>query len=154
FTLYERGPDADVVRVQTDNLDQPLDINAGARLDLGSTAKLRTLITYLEIVADLHARHVRDGGGAPVEGHPKDRLTAWAIEYRSKTRDADLTAMLEAAMERRYPASPGDFVTGGGLQTFHNFNPDDDGRVLSVREGFRHSVNLVFIRLMRDIVDH
>src|SRR5262249_25056136 len=71
FTLYERGPDADVVRVQTDNLDQPLDINAGARLDLGSTAKLRTLITYLEIVADLHARHVRDGGGAPVEVHPK-----------------------------------------------------------------------------------
>ena len=44
------------LRVQTDNLAQPFDINEGAKLDLGSTAKLRTLITYLEIVAELHAR--------------------------------------------------------------------------------------------------
>ncbi len=157
FTLYERGPQANVVRVQTDNFDQPLDINAGARLDLGSTAKLRTLITYLEIIADLHARHARlspaDLRGTQI--HSKDRLTAWAIDYLARTPGANLAAMLEAAMDRRYSASPYEaFVTGGGLQRFHNFDPDDDSRVLSVREGFRNSVNLVFIRLMRDIVDH
>src|SRR5439155_8245178 len=56
FTLFERGNGANLLRVQTDNVDQPFDLNEGARLDLGSTAKLRTLITYLELVADLHAR--------------------------------------------------------------------------------------------------
>lgn len=157
FALYERGPRANVVRVQTDNLDQPLDINAGARLDLGSTAKLRALITYLETVAELHERYARSRPGAlpALAVHPKDRLTAWAIDYLARTPGPTLTAMLEAAMDRRYSASPAEaFLTGGGLQTFHNFNPDDDTRVLSVREGFRNSVNLVFIRLMRDIVDH
>ncbi|HET6521522.1 MAG TPA: transglycosylase domain-containing protein, partial [Geminicoccaceae bacterium] len=55
-TLYERGADANHVRVQADNLDQPLDLNEGTKLELGSTAKLRTLVTYLEIVAALHGR--------------------------------------------------------------------------------------------------
>ncbi len=157
FTLYERGPGVNRLRVQTDNLDEPLDINAGAKLDLGSTAKLRTLITYLEVIATLHNRYA--GLSAEqrraVKVHPRDRLTAWAIEYLAKAPDAGLTAMLEAAMDRRYSASPDQaFFTGGGLQTFSNFNPDDNARVPSVREGFRDSVNLVFIRMMRDIVDH
>jgi membrane peptidoglycan carboxypeptidase len=157
FTLYERGDRADALRVQTDNLDQPLDINAGARLDLGSTAKLRTLITYLEIIADLHGRYARSSPAelGAVAVHPKDRLTAWAVDYLAKTGAPDLATMIVAAMDRRYSASPAEpFVTGGGLQTFHNFNPDDDGRILPVREAFRHSVNLVFIRIMRDVVDH
>jgi membrane peptidoglycan carboxypeptidase len=157
FTLYERGPHANVIRVQTDNFDQPLDINAGARLDLGSTAKLRTLITYLEVVADLHARFARLAAAElrAVRVHPMDRLTAWAIESLAKRPGTSLPALLDAAMERRYSASPAEpFFTGSGLQSFHNFNPDDDMRILTVREGFRHSVNLVFIRLMRDTVNH
>ena len=48
---------ANYVRIQADNLDRPLDINEGAKLDLGSTAKLRTLITYLEIITELHGRY-------------------------------------------------------------------------------------------------
>jgi membrane peptidoglycan carboxypeptidase len=156
-TLYERGPGGNRVRVQTDSFDQPLDINAGARIDLGSTAKLRTLISYLEAIAALHARYA--GLAAPelrsVEVHRRDRLSAWAIDHLARHRDRGLAPMLEAAMERRYPADPAQaFFTGGGLQTFHNFDPKDDARVLSVREGFRNSVNLVFIRLMRDLVDH
>ena len=63
--------------------------------------------------------------------------------------------MLDASMERRYSASPGEaFATGGGLQVFHNFEPEDDARIMSVREAFRSSVNLVFIRLMRDVVSY
>jgi membrane peptidoglycan carboxypeptidase len=157
FTLYERRPGANVVRVQTDNLDQPLDINSGARLDLGSTAKLRTLVTYLEIVADLHARYGRLDPAElrGVDVHPRDHLTVWAVDYLAKTPAAPLPLMLEASLERRYSASPAEaFVTGGGLHTFHNFDKEDDARILSVREGFRRSVNLVFIRLMRDIVEH
>jgi membrane peptidoglycan carboxypeptidase len=61
--------------------------------------------------------------------------------------------MLEAAMDRTYSASPGEaFFTGGGLHTFENFNREDNGKVMSVRVAFRNSVNLVFIRMMRDIV--
>ncbi|HYB43857.1 MAG TPA: transglycosylase domain-containing protein [Candidatus Methylomirabilis sp.] len=157
FTLYERTPRGNALRVQTDNFDQPLDINSGARLDLGSTAKLRTLITYLEIIAAIH-EHYAGRGVAQLRAeviHPRDRLTAWAVDYLAKTPGASLTAMLEASLERRYSASPGEaFATGGGLLTFHNFEREDDERIMSVREAFRHSVNLVFIRLMRDVVDH
>ena len=38
-------------------IPQPLNLNNGSKLNLGSTAKLRTLIHYLEIVATLHERY-------------------------------------------------------------------------------------------------
>ena len=156
-TIYERGPDANRVRIQTDNLDQPLDINAGARIDLGSTAKLRTLISYLEAISALHDRYARLGPPelAAARPHPKDRLGAWAIRYLTAARGTDrsLQAMLEASLERQYSASPAEtFFTGGGLHTFGNFDREDDRKVMSVREAFQNSVNLVFIRLMRDLV--
>ena len=158
-TLYERTPGANRVRIQTDNLDQPLDINGGARIDLGSTAKLRTLISYLEAIAALHDRYARLSPAelAAVSIHPRDRLGAWAVEYLTAARGTDraLRPMLEASLERRYSANPGEaFFTGGGLHTFGNFDREDDTRILTIREGFQNSVNLVFIRLMRDLVTH
>jgi hypothetical protein len=63
--------------------------------------------------------------------------------------------MLEAAMSRQYSANPSEaFFTGGGLHYFANFNKDDDGRSMDLWEATRNSVNLPFIRLMRDIVRH
>jgi len=56
FVLYERGADRNFVRIHADSLNKPFDINSGAKLMLGSTAKLRTLITYLDIVNQLHNR--------------------------------------------------------------------------------------------------
>ena len=35
---------------------------------------------------------------------------------------------------------------------FENFEPEENSRIMTVRESFQHSVNLVFVRLMRDIV--
>lgn len=157
FTLYERGPGANLLRVQTDNFDQPLSINENTKLELGSSAKLRTLITYLEIIASLHDRFagLAEEELRKTSVHRSDRLSRWAIDYIENTHDTTLTGMLEAAMERRYPADPDEqFFTGGGLHTFSNFSREDDGKVLSVREAFQKSVNLVFIRLMRDIVHH
>ena len=109
FTLYEKTPGANRVRVQTDSFDQPFDINAGARLDLGSSAKLRTLITYLEVVSALHARFapLAPDELRAIEVHRRDQLTAWAVEYLGKARDKGLRPMLDASMERRYSASPG-----------------------------------------------
>ena len=40
-----------------DNTDQPFDINEGSKLELGSTAKLRVLTTYLQIIAELHDKY-------------------------------------------------------------------------------------------------
>jgi membrane peptidoglycan carboxypeptidase len=156
-TIYERGSHANRIRIQTDNLDQPLDINGGARIDLGSTAKLRTLISYLEAIAALHDRYARLGPAelAKARPHPKDRMGAWAIEYLTTARGTDkaLQPMLEASLERKYSASPAEaFFTGGGLHTFGNFDREDDRKVMTIREAFRNSVNLVFIRLMRDVV--
>ena len=155
ITLYERGAEANYLRVQADNLDQPLDINEGAKLDLGSTAKLRTLTTYLQIVAELHSRyaHLPKDFLADVESEASDNLTRWAASWLTTAPDRRLPAMLDAAMERRYSASPGEvFFTGGGQHSFVNFNKDDNGRILTIQEALRSSVNLPFIRLMRDIV--
>ena len=82
FTLFERGERANLLRVQTDNHDQPFDINEGARLDLGSTAKLRTLITYLELVAELHGRWSGLGtSSSPRSDRRRDPIGRWAREY-------------------------------------------------------------------------
>ena len=157
FTLYERAEGMNLVRVQTDNLDQPFDINGSAKLELGSTAKLRTLVTYLEIVAELH-RELADKDAralAAVEVGTKDRLTRWAVDWLAAAKDRSLPAMLEAAMQRKYSASPGEtFFTGGGAHVFANFNASDNGRMPTMYDALRDSVNLPFIRLMRDIVYH
>jgi membrane peptidoglycan carboxypeptidase len=157
FTLYERGVDRNYLRVQTDNYDQPLNINEGTKLDLGSTAKLRTLITYLDVIAKLHGRlSVLDSAALKAqEIDPKDVLSSWAVDYLMRAKDRSLKSMLDAAMERTYSGSTAEsFFTGGGMHTFANFNKADDSRVMTLREGLRSSVNLVFIRLMRDIVRH
>ncbi|MGG1944191.1 transglycosylase domain-containing protein [Trinickia sp. NRRL B-1857] len=158
FALFEHEKDGhDVVRVQTDSVNQPFDINGGARLNLGSTAKLRTVITYLQIVSTLHARYadLSTVQLKHVNVDPLDGLSRWAVDYLAHTSDRSLPAMLEAAVERKYSASPGEtFYTGGGAQTFSNFDKAENGRILTVREAFQHSVNLVFVRLMRDIVHY
>lgn len=157
FTLYERGAETNYLRVQTDNFDQPLNINEGTKLDLGSTAKLRTLVTYLDLMANLHRRlSVLDNKQLrALEVDRKDVLTRWAADYFLTAQDKGLRTMLDAALARRYSASTGEgFFTGGGLHHFDNFKREDDGKVMSVRDGLRNSVNLVFIRLMRDIVHH
>lgn len=157
FTLYERVPGGNALRVQADNYDQPLNINEGTKLELGSTAKLRTLVTYLELIEALHHRY--SGLAAPALNstpvHRRDRLSQWAIEYLAAAKDRSLPAMLDAAMNRTYSASPHEsFFTGGGVHRFENFDAKDDGRVTTVRDAFQRSVNLAFIRLMRDLVEH
>jgi membrane peptidoglycan carboxypeptidase len=157
FTLFERGNGANLLRVQTDNVDQPFDLNEGARLDLGSTAKFRTLVTYLELIAELHAQWSplsREALSAqPV--HAKDALARWARDYLLQSPGGSLKAMLDAAMERRYSGDPGEtFFTGGGAHHFENFERSEDRQLFTVREALKHSVNLAFIRIMRDVVHH
>lgn len=155
FTLYEKIDGANLLRVQSDNLDLPFDLNRGARLNLGSTAKLRTLVTYLEIISELREKFVDMSPAQLREVKPAklDFLTQWVVNYLLTASDKSRRAILEAAMLRRYSGGAGEaFFTGGGLQTFSNFERWENMKIMPVREGFEHSVNLVFIRLMRDIV--
>ncbi|WP_024676914.1 transglycosylase domain-containing protein [Pseudomonas syringae] len=155
FTLFERGADGSRVRVQTDSTDQPFDINEGSKLELGSTAKMRVLTTYLEIIAELHGRYagMSTTGLRKVTVEEPDRLTRWAVDYLLLNKDRDLAKMLSAALDRTYSASPAEaFFTGGGLHRFNNFRREDNERIPTLRESLRESINLPFIRLMRDVV--
>ena len=157
FSLYESAGDANVLRAQVDTLDQPFNVNRGMKLDLGSTAKLRTLVQYLEIVSRLWERwHALSAARlALITPHRSDAIGAFVLETLRARPQIGLDALLDAALDRRFSASPGTlFFTGGGLHRFANFDEADDARVMTLRTAFRHSVNLPFVRLMREIVDH
>ncbi|WP_234255518.1 transglycosylase domain-containing protein [Billgrantia aerodenitrificans] len=155
FTLFERSEDGFRVRVQTDNTDQPFDINQSSKLELGSTAKLRVLATYLEMVTEVHGRHAGKSVEAlrAIETDRQDTLSRWVLDRLIENPELSLDALLGMAMERRYSASPAEaFFTGGGRHTFSNFRREDNGRNPTLSEAMRESLNLPFIRLMRELV--
>jgi membrane peptidoglycan carboxypeptidase len=155
--LYEREGDRNVVRVHADSLDEPFDINTGAKLILGSTAKLRTLVTYLDIVARLQARYEHASAAAlrAAAEYADDPITEWVTSYLAQSHDRNLKAILTAAMQRRYSANPGQvFFTGGGRHVFQNFEKYEDSKIYTVEDGFANSINLVFVRLLRDISNY
>ncbi|MFQ5668273.1 MAG: transglycosylase domain-containing protein [Candidatus Binatia bacterium] len=153
--LFERTVRGNVLRVQADSLNRPFDLNEGIKMELGSTAKLRTLAHYLELVAKLYREFsALDAAGVSRRvREARDPITRWVAKAMLARPNIDLYTILQRALDRRYSASPAErFFTGGALHTFHNFNAKDDRRVMSVRTALRHSVNLVFIRLMHDLV--
>jgi len=155
--LFERGEKGNLLRIQTDNYDRPLDINEGIRLDLGSTAKLRTMVHYLELVTEIYQQYKELSPPElnRIELHPRDYLSAWVIAQLRANRKINLEDLLNQALDRRYSASPYEsFYTGGGVHSFNNFTPDENFKIMSVRDALRDSVNLVFVRLMRDLVYH
>jgi len=155
FTLLERGPGVNLLRVQTDSGNAPFDINQGARLNLGSTAKLRTVVHYMEIMTELHQRYAALPASdlARVPTARQEVLHRWALDYLIHAEDRSLKPMLQAAIQRSYSANPSEvFYTGGGAQQFTNFDPEEDHRSYTVAEGLQKSVNLVYVRLMRDMV--
>jgi len=156
FTLYEKTPLGNVLRIQADNLNQPFDINSQARLDLGSTAKLRTLITYLQIISQVYDDYRSlDPAALRQKAQPqRDVLAQWVAATLLSQPGIKRDALLDAAMGRQYSAAREMFFTGGGLHDFVNFDPKDNGRVMDVWEATKNSVNLVYIRIMRDIVRH
>jgi membrane peptidoglycan carboxypeptidase len=157
--LYERGADRNYLRVHADSLDEPFDINSGAKLQLGSTAKLRTLVTYLDVVDELHGRLASLSHGdllaiAATAKTDDDALTNWAAGYLANARDRSLKPMIDAAMQRRYSGSPAAFFTGGGVHAYANFEKWEDHSIFPVADGFAQSINNVFIRIMRDLVHY
>jgi membrane peptidoglycan carboxypeptidase len=155
--LVEATPAGNFIRVQADNFAAPFDFNKSVKLELGSTAKLRTITHYLEVMAGLYGELAGLDEKQLVETaqNAHDPLTKWAGETLRNEKNIALQPFLNLAMERRYSASPyEDFFTGGGVLRFENFEKEDNDRILPLRDAFRNSVNLVFIRLMRDLVSY
>lgn len=153
--VYERGEDGNYLRVHADSLNEPFDISSGAKLILGSTAKLRTLVTYLNIVTTLHQRYDSMPKAELLsQAHGRDPLTSWAMTWLATAPDRDLRKMLDAAMQRHHSASPGDFFTNGGMHPFHNFETWENTIEPTIKYAFEHSINLTFVRLMRDIREY
>jgi membrane peptidoglycan carboxypeptidase len=152
FLLLEARPEGNVVRVQADTRNAPFDINNGMKLELGSTAKLRALAHYLEVLARLYDElsPLDAATLAHRAAQARDPLTWWAAAKLRTYPDLDLEGFLRKALARRYSASAAEpFFTGGGVHWFHGFDP---GPAVSVRAALIYSTNLVFIRLMRDVV--
>ena len=169
--LYEATPQANLLRVQTDSLDQPFDLNTGMKMGLGSTAKLRTLAHYLEVVAQLHAELT--AGDHRSSRVARDPITEWALQLMESDPSIGLEAFLQQALEREYPAearrvvfpvsSPtgtsvtgssvtDTSVTGSSAPASHDFFTWYIPRTLSLRTALIQSSNRVFVRLMRDLV--
>lgn len=159
--LYEAGEKANYLRIQTDTYQGALNLNEGSKLQLGSTAKLRTMVSYLESIAYLHQTFSEKSVDELRTLSPQysDKLSSWAINYlieQKNTPESDLglRAMLDASMERTYSANPGEtFFTGGGIHRFNNFKSDENGKVPTVRESIQNSHNLPFVRIMRDVIN-
>ena len=173
--LYEKSDNTNRVRLQADNIDGPFDLNDGMKLDLGSTAKLRTIVTYLEIMAELYEKYMRfpERDLRELLRSVPDTLTSWVLNWiisnkadiNAELASADINnaekvrpalhSMLNDSLNRYYSGSTKEvFFTGGGVHTFVNFDRKSDSQIYNLRDAFKHSVNLVFVRLMRDIVNY
>lgn len=155
--LCERTPAGNFVRVEEDNVPGALDYNRGTMLELGSTAKLRTLVHYLDLVAREHAGFAGKDSAKFEElaATARDPITRWVVDEMRREPSVPIDTLLERALDRDYSANPGEvFFTGGGLATFQNFDSEDDDERYSVREASVRSNNLVYIRLMRDLVTY
>lgn len=153
-TLYEHRGNANILRIQTDNFDNPFSINEGTRLDLGSTAKLRTITTYLDIIGKLYDRYsvIPAEELRHVGRRGLDPISIFVLNEFTKNPKLSLPSLLTRALQRRYSASPYEgFFTGGGMHTFENFKKEDNARNPTVQEALTASINLPFVRLMRDI---
>jgi hypothetical protein len=62
--------------------------------------------------------------------------------------------MLEASMNRVVAAWSDSFYTGGGVQVFSNFDDRDNSRKVTLRDAFFRSVNVPFVRILRECVNH
>jgi len=156
FALYERTDQGNRLRVSADNLEKPLDINRNAKLELGSTAKLRTMANYLMVVASLHQRYQQMPAEALLgtERGALDSLTRWAAGWVRAHPGAPLDEMLEASLNRTFSSDPGEpFFTGRGVHYFSNFDDDLTGQT-ALKTAFQHSVNLVYIRVMRELTQY
>ena len=72
-------------------------------MDLGSTPKLRTLVTYLEAIERLHHRYAGQSTHKLMGLNllSMDPFSRCAVTYLQTASDQSLSGMLQAALDRR-----------------------------------------------------
>lgn len=155
FVLMERSEGKNLLRVQTDSLDAPFNLNESGKLELGSTAKLRVLVSYLQIIEGLHGELSQLPADDLKKLDKRDPLSNWVRDELLASPGTGLEALLQKSLGRHYSASPYEtFISGGASHRFSNYNKDDDGSWPTILQAFTKSMNLPFVRILRDIVDY
>ncbi len=134
------------------------------RFQWGSTAKLRVLVNYLMIIHDealtLQSAIVELDDKEAKKLFNKYRKSSVTIKqllasYIKKYPDASMEQVLNWAMSRRISANPDSkFLTGESWHEFHNYQKSDDRKNPNLWQMTTQSINLSFVRLMRDVVDY
>ena len=143
FNLFELKDGQAKLRAIYDNMDQPFSFNDSSKLELGSSAKMRVLVTYLDAVSK-----------ALAEKKEGKLISEDAIsQFVRESSITNLQELLEASIERKFSASPNEaFFTGGGLHRFANYNEEDDLKIVTIKEALMRSINLPFVRVLREVV--
>ncbi|RAL23791.1 hypothetical protein DL240_06455 [Lujinxingia litoralis] len=146
--VYAHAPGRLEPRAIVDTDPRAVDLATEGRLDLGSTAKLRVLISYLNAVEQAY-REMRDRGRASTT----DPLGRFVARELQKNPELGLDELLQRALQRRVSADPDQvFYTGGGPHEFQNVNPGHNTRTFNVASAFVASANLPFVRVMEELV--
>ena len=157
FLLVEPTPEGNLVRVQADNLAAPFDFNKSVKLELGSTAKLRTLTHYLELIAALHKELAPlNADGLKVKAQEaRDPLTKWAVETLQKEKNPPWKPFSIAPWSANIQRAPGKLsLPAAAFIISKTLNQRKINASLNCGMRSETQSNLVFIRLMRDIVSY
>ena len=141
------------------------------RFQWGSTAKLRVLVNYLMIIHDealllqqeLLSSTFKDSGSKQykqsslLKEYSKSSVTIKRLlaSYLKKYPQSSMEQILAWAMSRRFSANPDSkFLTGESWHQFHNYQKSDDRKNPNLWQMTTESINLSFVRLMREVVDY
>jgi hypothetical protein len=130
------------------------------RFQWGSTAKLRVLVNYLAIIHNEALKLQADMKALNFERlqhykHSSVVIKSLLARFLEKNPRADMKTILNWAMSRRISADPKQkFLTGESWHQFHNYQTSDDKKNPDLWQMTTESINLSFVRLMRDVVNY
>ena len=144
IVLYELENGSAKLRATYDNIDKPFEFNSGGKVELGSTAKLRVIISYLESFVQAY-QEKKQG---------KLEATDPISQFVRSSHANSLDELLGDALDRKFSANPNQvFFTGGGAHKFHNFKKEDNSQIVPLRDALKRSINLPFVRTLKEVVE-
>ena len=158
FVLYERGADrnhaAHPRRQPEQAVRHQFRRQAAARLDRqiahpGDLSRRSSESCTASLSACSRPELTRIAGS---RGRPADRMGGATIWRRPPTAACSRCSTRRCSAPIR--ARPGRFFTGGGMQGFGNFDSMEGFGEPTVDRAFEHSINLSFVRILRDIVNY
>lgn len=155
--LYRAGKDFNDKILQVDTNPGWLDVSQGTKLQLGSSTKPLFLEAVLR--GCIYEAHQKYKNATPAElagelAKKRGPFTKFVLTHLSAANtDKSVTGTLNAFMQTKYSASPyQSFFTDGGLQTYKNYRPEENGLRPTLQQALANSTNLPFIHLVANLV--